>query len=232
MGRLQHKNQTRGRLRHFYSPLTPVVQVPPTDLGLPLSLGGLPDPTRKMKRQRQRVTGGPSSSSSASKTEPLRQGLGPLLLACYQIQRSLSPHMLFPAPLPVLRWGLADPFLLEGLADQGTRQCQELPGDQADPGLPGTETAKGGGVPAGPVPGLAPERPLPPISSAPLPPAAATGEGAATYLQTWRTNWPRWALDPDSWVTLRGKRGQIRLRESQDHDPRKGHFGAHIPYDP
>lgn len=133
----------------------------PTDLGLPLSLGGLPDPTRKMKQQRQRVTRGPSSSSAFQDREPLRQGLGHLLLTCYRIQRSLSPHMLFPAPLPVLRWGLAGPFLLEGLADQGTRQYQELPGDQADPRLPGTETAKGGVVPAGPLPRTSPRTPSP-----------------------------------------------------------------------
>lgn len=39
---------------HFYSPLTLVVQVAPRDLGLPLSLRGLPDPARKTRQERQR----------------------------------------------------------------------------------------------------------------------------------------------------------------------------------
>lgn len=148
-----------------------------------------------------------------------------------EVLKSPSPCMLLPARLPALHWGLADPSLHEGLSDRGIRQHQEHQGAQGGPHLPGTEIAKGGMAPTGLLPRT---RPRMPSSHFQAPPCLlhTTGDGASTNLQTWRTSWPKGALDPDSWVTLQGKEGSDQLSESQEHDPQQGCFRVHIPYYP
>lgn len=118
----------------------------PKGPGAPSLPGGPARPYKKNKTRRV-----PPSPSASQDWEPLRQGLGPLLLTHCWIHRSPSP-MLLPVLLPALRWDLAGPSLLEGLVDQGTRQYQEHRRGQGDPSLPGIERAKGGEVLAGPLP--------------------------------------------------------------------------------
>ena len=67
-----------------------------------------------------------------------------------------SPHTQPLAPLPALHWGPVAPALLEGLSDQGTPQYQEVQGVRGALSLPGTEIAKGGMAPAGPLPRTSP----------------------------------------------------------------------------
>lgn len=234
LDRLQHRNQILGTLEHFYSPLTLVVQVAPRDLGLPLSLGDLPDPTGIMKQKRERDLGD-LPCLGPSKTGALEAGPGPSSLYPLpdsEVLKSPSPRMLLPACLPARRRDLADPSLHEGLSDRGIRRHQEHREAQGGPHLPGTEIAKGGMVLTGLLPRTRPTMPSSSHLQAPPCLLHTTGGGASTDLQTWRTSWPKGALDPNSWVTLQGKEGTDQLSECQEHDPQQGGFRVHPPYCP
>lgn len=100
--------------------------------------------------------------------------------------------MLFPVLLPAPRQALADPSLLEVLSDQGIQRHQEHRGHQGSPSPPETdEKEEGSQKDAFPSPG--PEH---------FSPISGNCEETLTYLHTWRTSWPRGALNPNSWLTL------------------------------
>lgn len=204
------KSETCG-IGSFYSPLTQLVQVAPRDLGLLLSLGALPDPMGKLS-EKQRVTWEPSSSTVAPKTRSPHDWHGPCsspdLLpgqeGSHQVP-TCCPQQ--PYPLSTGAW----------LTHLSSKACLTRESDNTR----STRGARGAQVSLkqreqreewpqqDPFPGLASEYPLSPTSRTPYPTCCCptTSDGALTYLQTWRTKWPRGPLGPNSWVTLQGKEG-------------------------
>lgn len=127
----------------------------PKGPGAPSLPGGPARPYQKNKARKAEGDLGPLLSLRLPRLGAPDAGPGPPSphpLLDSEVLTSPSPYMLLPAPLPALRWRLADPSLLEGLADQGTQRYQEHRGDQGGPSLPGTEITEGGVVPAGPLP--------------------------------------------------------------------------------